>query len=149
MNASDSLIPADQVTRGALRDDAFNELVREWGLDEARVAYAGLCGRLNQQLAEGIRDQDWRKRAAHLQGCAASRVRVLNLRIKERNRQESGTVEAVSRKWSTFAERLAVALYLLDPAALREVVGPGDGAIDAEEWLHERKAAAARKAAKQ
>lgn len=149
MNASDTIIPAEQVTRGALRDDAFDALVQEWGIDEARVAYSALCGRLLQQLADRSRDRDWRKRAVHLQACSAARVHVLNHRIRARNKAESATVEATSRKWSTFAERLAQALYLVDPAALREVVGPGDGAIDAEEWLHERRAAAARKAARQ
>lgn len=148
MNPTDSIIPPDQVRLGALRDDAFDALVAEWGLDEARIAYAGLVRRLGQQIAER-KDKEWRKRALHLQSCGIARGRVLAERIKIRNRAESGTREAVERKWSSFAERLAVALYLIQPSALADIVGPGDGSIDAEEWLHERRAAAARKAARQ
>ena len=144
-----ALIPFDEVKAAALRDAPFNAILAEWGMDEVLVAMTNLSASVQRQLhAKKDRDADWRDRAGHLQSCADGRIRALKQSISERNRRESATVEAAHRKYGAFAEELAMKLYLLDPAALRDIHGPG-GHGSAEEWLHARRARAAERAQKE
>lgn len=144
-----ALIPFDEVKAAALRDAPFNAILAEWGMDEVLVAMTNLSASLQRQLiTKKDRDADWRDRAGHLQSCADGRIRALKQSISERNRRETASVEAAQRKYGDFAEQLAVKLYLADPAALRDIVGPG-GYGTAEDWLHARRAKAAERAQKE
>lgn len=135
--------------RAAVRDEAaFGALVDEWGLDEVRLSLVALSDLIRVELPRRRRFPGERRELLDLQRVVETRVHVVKMEIRDRNRAESATVEAIERKWSAFAEHVAEALYLLDPAALRAIAGPGDAEISAEEWLHLRKQRAARKAAR-
>jgi hypothetical protein len=145
---SESLIDGNELREAIRSSDALEALIGTWGLDEVRLAMVETSQQISKQLQLN-RDEDphWRHRAVHMLKRTEALSRVLKLRISERNREESATVEAAERKWAVFAESVARALYLLSPEALRAVPGPDHGDITAEEWLHLRIEQRARKQA--
>jgi hypothetical protein len=146
---SESLIDPDELRRAIFDDAELERLIVAWGLDEVRLAVTDLASLIRMQFeTKEEKSRDWKARAGFMLNKTNERVRLLRLRVSERNRAETATVDAAHKKWSTFAENVARALYLIDPAALKEIPGP-DGAHDitAEEWLHDRVAQRARKQA--
>jgi hypothetical protein len=147
---SESLIDPDELRRAIFDDDELEHIIDTWGLDEVRLAMTNLASLILMQFeTKEEKSRDWKARAGFMLNKTNERVRLLKLRVSERNREETATADAAYKKWGAFAENVARTLYLIDPAALRNIAGPG-GAHDitAEEWLHLRLEKRARTAAK-
>jgi hypothetical protein len=146
---SETLIDGSELREAIRSNDALEALIGTWGLDEVRLAIVETSQQISKQLQlNREQDPNWRHRAVHMLKQTEAISRVLKLRISERNREESATVEAATQRWSGFAESVARALYLLSPDALKAIPGPDLGEITAEEWLHLRVEQRARKQAK-
>ena len=144
---AETFIDPKDTSRAALRDGAFDSLVSEFGLDEVRIALAGLADSLSAQLDVQTEDAAWRRRVGHLYAKTTSRLRETKMLIKARNKEETRTVEAVEVKWSSFAERLATELYLIAPDVMQRMQGPNVDS-DASSWIVARREQRARKANK-
>lgn len=126
--------------RAAFDEVAFDMLIADFGLDEIREAYRSFANDVHAQLEGRSKEDPFnRKGATFLKSKLNARVRVLNSRIAERNRQETASTEAYGRKWSEFAYRLASELQALAPDVLDSLDGPDNAKISALEWWEFRK----------
>lgn len=127
-----SLITATDALDAAQNAQVLEKLVAEWGIDEVHLVMKQLETKMVRDLGAKSRTPAWRAKQ-HVMLTAVMVAKVgLRKRIAVRNQQEA----ADAAIYSKFAERLAEALYLVDPAALEAVEGVGDAS--ATEWLHVR-----------
>jgi len=127
-----SLIDAKDALAAAHDPAKLDQLVNEWGIDEVHLVMKQLEIQMVRDLGAKSESPSWRARQ-HVRLTAVMVAKVgLRKRIAIRTQREQADVAL----YSQFAERLAQALYLLDPAALESVPGVGDSS--ATEWLHTR-----------
>jgi hypothetical protein len=118
----------------------FEVYLDETVVDRSNDQIGALLGSIKAQMI-GRTDADelWLRRAGSLSKMLATRKSQTRRTIKELNRLETGTVQAVESKWSAFAESLAEVLEEHDCNALDRITMP-DGSITAAEWLTRRRA---------
>lgn len=143
----DSIIESREIAQAALNDDTLQGLIDTWGLEEVVIGFRALAGDLHGQFSYKGGDREWKKRAGHLFARVNARTAALSAELKRRNREETANVATLEKKWAAFAERVARRAYLIDPAALADIEGPGAD-ITAEEWLYARMQQQASKASK-
>lgn len=124
----------------------FKHALDIYTLDDIRDALSELHNSLLLQIIQhkDAGDKDWRKRANYLKQLVANRLGTVNAMIKEDNREQTASLNAVSSKWGALCLDLARELSIVAPEILDDLRIPG-GEITVREWMDLR---IAQKAAK-
>lgn len=127
-----SLISDSELLSALSNSERFEDLVTEWGIDEVHFALGEWKVLLERSLGQKSLTSTARYKKQLLLTQIMAAHKGIKLRRHERNRRE----QADASMYAGFAERLAEALYLLDPSALEAVEGLAG--TSATEWLHVR-----------